>query len=302
MGNGAELIHHSHPQLPMMSTENASYFSTRGIYKDDGDKCHTNNLGSMYSMVLPGKRQPGDPGVGGTAHPEEVMDYLNNHSYMGGVFLWTGFDYYGEPSPFGWPGISSQFGICDLGGLPKDYYYYYQAHWINQPVLHLLPSWNKDELEIDDGYTQVRVFSNLDEVELFVNGKSQGKQAVSDFENNWQVKYEPGELTVKGYRAGKVVAEDRRVSSGQAVAVEAKALYIGSESTIYELVAKDDADRFASNANCLVKVQPSGQIIAVTNGDPSDQNSYHDGEIKLFRGKAVVVMAKGKQLAATLTE
>ena len=302
MGNGAELIHHSRPQLPMMSTENASYFSTRGIYKDDGDKCYTNNLGSMYSMVLPGKRQPGDPGVGGTAHPEEVMDYLNSHSYMGGVFLWTGFDYYGEPSPFGWPGISSQFGICDLGGLPKDYYYYYQAHWINQPVLHLLPSWNKDELEIDDGYTQVRVFSNLDEVELFVNGKSQGKQAVSNFENNWQVKYEPGELTVKGYRAGKMIAEDHRVSSGQVVAVEAKALYTGSESTIYELVAKDDAGRFASNADCLVKIQSSGQIIAVTNGDPSDQNSYYDGEIKLFRGKAVVVAAKGEQLTVTLAE
>ena len=131
MGDGAELIRKNHPDIAMMSTENASYFSTRGIYMDDGKKCFCNNFGSMYSMVLPGRRKPSDPGVGGTARPEKVMEYLEGHEYMGGVFLWTAFDYFGEPSPFGWPGISSQFGIADLCGIPKDYYYYYKAHWVD---------------------------------------------------------------------------------------------------------------------------------------------------------------------------
>ncbi|MCT6903840.1 MAG: glycoside hydrolase family 2 protein, partial [Lactobacillus sp.] len=231
MGEGAELIHQSHPNLPMMCTENASYFSTRGIYKDDAENCHTNNFGSLYSMVLPGKRKPGDPGVGGTARPETVMSYLHQHEYMGGVFLWTAFDYYGEPSPFGWPGISSQFGIMDLGGLPKDYFYYYQAQWQDQPVLHLMPSWNKTDLTIENGQTEVRVFSNLDEVELFINHKSLGKKAVKNYECNWQIKYEPGELLAKGYVKDKLALEDKKETSDKISKVNTAILYRGKNCT-----------------------------------------------------------------------
>ena len=143
MGPGAIKIKERYPERSIMSTESASYFSTRGIYKDDEEKCHCSNFGSLFSMILPGKRQPGDPGAGGTATPEKVLNYLSDHQYMGGVFLWTAFDYYGEPSPFGWPAISSQFGIADLCGFAKDYYYYYQAHWKKEPILHILPHWNE---------------------------------------------------------------------------------------------------------------------------------------------------------------
>ena len=291
MGEGAELIHQSHPNLPMMCTENASYFSTRGIYKDDAENCHTNNFGSLYSMVLPGKRKPGDPGVGGTARPETVMSYLHQHEYMGGVFLWTAFDYYGEPSPFGWPGISSQFGIMDLGGLPKDYFYYYQAQWQDQPVLHLMPSWNKTDLTIENGQTEVRVFSNLDEVELFINHKSLGKKAVKNYECNWQIKYEPGELLAKGYVKDKLVLEDKKETSDKISKVNTAILYRGKNCTLFELKAIDGQDHFVPDDNSSLQIKANnGQIIGLTNGNPSDNSEYSLSKIKLFSGKAVVIV------------
>ncbi|WP_288558003.1 glycoside hydrolase family 2 TIM barrel-domain containing protein [uncultured Lactobacillus sp.] len=294
MGNGAEIIHQEHPNLPMMSTENASYFSTRGIYKDNGNKCWCNNFGSMYSMVLPGKRKPGDPGVGGTAHPERVMEYLNSHPYMGGVFLWTGLDYYGEPSPFSWPEISSQFGICDLGGLPKDYYYYYQAHWSKEPVLHLMPHWNEDGLQIIDGQVNVRVFSNVDEVELFVNDVSQGRQKVQEYENNWTVEYQSGELKVKGYKGNKVI-EDSYVTTQKTDSVQITQLYSSHNTYIYELKAVDHEGVLVPTANDKVNINTTdGEIIGLTNGDPSDNSEYSLSEIKLFSGKAVVVVNADK--------
>lgn len=294
MGNGAEIIHQEHPNLPMMSTENASYFSTRGIYKDNAEKCWCNNFGSMYSMVLPGKRKPGDPGVGGTAHPERVMKYLDTHPYMGGVFLWTGLDYYGEPSPFSWPEISSQFGICDLGGVPKDYYYYYQAHWCKEPVLHLMPHWNKEGLQITNGQVDVRVFSNVDEVELFVNGVSQGRQKVEEYENNWTVEYQPGELKVKGYKDDEVI-EDSYVTSQETDSVQIKQLYSDHNTYIYELKAIDKEGFLVPMADDKVIVNTTdGEIIGLINGNPSDNSEYSLSEIKLFSGKAVVVVDADK--------
>ncbi|NUE97236.1 glycoside hydrolase family 2 protein [Lactobacillus melliventris] len=291
MGEGAELIHQSHPNLPMMCTENASYFSTRGIYKDDAENCHTNNFGSLYSMVLPGKRKPGDPGVGGTARPETVMSYLHKHEYMGGVFLWTAFDYYGEPSPFGWPGISSQFGIMDLGGLPKDYFYYYQAQWQDQPILHLMPSWNKTDLTIENGQTEVRVFSNLDEVELFINHKSLGKKAVKNYECNWQIKYEPGELLAKGYVKDKLVQKDKKETSDKISKVNTAILYRGKNCTLFELKAIDGQNHFVPDDNSSLQIKANnGQIIGLTNGNPSDNSEYSLSKIKLFSGKAVVIV------------
>ena len=153
MGPGAIKIKEQYPELAIMSTESASYFSTRGIYKDNEENCQCSNLGSLFSMILPGKRQPGDPGAGGT-----------------------------------------QFGIADLCGFPKDYYYYYQANWKKEPVLHILPHWNEEGLEINtDRMIAVRVFSNADEVEIFVNGISFGKKIIIGCIANWEIPYQAGE-------------------------------------------------------------------------------------------------------------
>lgn len=291
MGKGAQLIHESHPDLPMISTENASYFSTRGIYKDNGEKCQCNNFGSMYSMVLPGKRKLGDPGVGGTAHPEEVMTYFKEHPYMGGVFLWTGLDYYGEPSPFGWPGISSQFGVCDLGAIPKDYYYYYQANWVNNPIIHIMPHWNKEGLKINEGKTPVRIFTNCDEVELFINNKSQGRQKVIDYQTNWNVLYEKGKLTAKAYAAEKLVTQTEKITSEKIDKIKVIQRYQGKETTIYELNAIDCNGNFVPTADSLVDLEcNNGRIIGLTNGDPSDLSPYSLTRIRLFSGKAIVIV------------
>lgn len=293
MGSGAMIIHQNHPTLPMMSTENASYFSTRGIYKDNEDTCHCNNFGSMYSMVLPGKRQPGDSGVGGTAHPEEVLNYLSTHPYMGGVFLWTAFDYFGEPSPFAYPAISSQFGICDLNGFPKDYYYYYKAHWTDAPMVHLMPHWNKEGLEIDErGYTPVRVFSNAEEVELFINGIRQGKLQLDDCQANYKVLYQKGDIKVLAYQDGKVVATDYHVTSEEVSKLSVEKIYLGNRFALFAISALDQYDHFVPMADDSISIKgEKGTVVALGNGNPSDTSDYHLQEISLFSGKAMAIVA-----------
>ncbi|WP_274641906.1 glycoside hydrolase family 2 TIM barrel-domain containing protein [Streptococcus equinus] len=303
MGEGAEIIHHKYPDLPMMSTENASYFSTRGIYKDDGDNCQCNNFGSMYSMVLPGKRQPGDPGVGGTAHPEEVMQYLNEHPYMGGVFLWTAFDYFGEPSPFAYPGIGSQFGICDVNGFPKDYYYYYKAHWTDAPMVHVMPHWNQEGLEIDEsGKTPVRVFSNADSVEVFINGVSQGKQEIADCQANYEVTYQAGELKVLAYKDDKIVAQDIKHTSGKVNDVLATEIYSGDDFVLFEISALDEND-YAVPTACddILVTSEKGTVVGLGNGNPADISDYNLCEISLFSGKALAIVAKDKDNQAAIS-
>lgn len=294
MGAGLAKIKEQHPTQPIMCTENASYFSTRGIYKDDEEQCQTNNFGSMYSMVLPGKRQPEDPGVGGTAHPEEVMDFLDHHPFMGGVFLWTAFDYAGEPSPFAWPAISSQFGILDRCGFEKDYFYYYQAQWRKEPLVHLMPHWNEAGLEFnEDGQTEIRIFSNCEEVEVFLNGQSLGRQARGQHSNSWWTNFEAGVLEVKGYRDGLVVATDQVTTAKEAVAVTTNTLFDGKDSQLIVCQALDAKGNPApmSDAKLAVTVTDD-QVLALANGNPADHHQDSKTAIQAFSGKALVILEK----------
>ncbi|KAF1299329.1 glycoside hydrolase [Enterococcus sp. JM4C] len=292
MGPGAALIKQQYPDLPMISTENASYFSTRGVYRDDENQCHCNNLGSLYSMVLPGKRQPDDPGAGGTAKPEEVMTYLEEHSYMGGVFLWTGFDYFGEPSPFAWPAISSQFGIVDTCGFEKDYYYYYRAFWTETPFVHMMPHWNREGLEIDDkGEVAVRVFSNVDSVELFVNQQSFGRQTVTGHKTDWRVPYSEGEVRVVGYLGDQQVASTSHQTSGKTAAVEVVERYRGQTHCLFEVRALDKDHTYVPTANEWISLKSNGgDIIGLGNGNPSDHHQNDLTKIRLFNGKALAIV------------
>lgn len=292
MGPGAIKIKENYPDMPIMSGESASYFSTRGIYRDDEETCQCSNFGSLFSMILPGKRQPGDPGAGGTAKPEKVMNYLTEHSYMGGVFLWTAFDYYGEPSPFGWPAISSQFGIADLCGFPKDYYYYYQAMWKQEPVLHVMPHWNKEDLELDaDGLVSIRVFSNTNEVELFVNQKSYGKKTIEGNIAEWKVPYEAGELKAVGYDQQKKVAEAVRKTSSTIQTIKNEKIFEGKDYSLYQLKAIDEQQHFVPTANNQIKLRvENGEIIGLANGDPADHDAYSLENVRLFQGLALVIV------------
>ena len=297
MGPSAKRIKENYPDLPMMSTENASYFSTRGSYQDNEALCQCNNFGSYFSMIMPGLRKKGDPGLGGTAHPEQSIKYLQTHPYMGGVFLWTGFDYYGEPSPFTWPEISSQFGIADLCGFPKDYYFYYQANWTKKPMVHVMPSWNKDQIDLDaNGETQVRAFSNASEVELFINDQSFGKQVVQDHQANWQVKYQPGTLTVKAYQDGNEVATDSQYTNSDLKDVTCTKIFDGEKTVLYKLAAVDETGHVVTNADKEVVLQiNNGKLLGVGNGNPIDHSLSKTTKVKLFNGLALAIVAKNSE-------
>jgi beta-galactosidase len=180
--NGNEnSFHSSHPTIPAFATEEASTLTTRGIYAD------TSSYEQAYDVDI--------PSWGATAETWWT-DYVAREPWNGGAFIWTGFDYRGEPTPFSWPDISSEFGSMDTCGFPKDNYYYYQANWSGKTVLHLLPHWNWSS-----GSISVWCFCNCDSVELFLNGASQGLQQVNVLGHaQWSVTYAAGTLSAVGYR------------------------------------------------------------------------------------------------------
>lgn len=291
-GTGLVAVKEKYPLFSYLSTESASYFSTRGVYQDNSEKCHTSNFGSLYSMVLPGKRKPEEPGTGGTAKPKEVLRYLEEHAYMGGVFLWTFMDYYGEPAPFHWPGISSQFGITDTVGFEKDSFYYYQSRWTETPMVHVFPHWNKEGLTIDQGVTEVRTFSNCHTVELFLNGKSFGKKKNDKDGLSWHIPYEPGCLKAIGVKEEQTI-EATRKTSGTTDSVTVKERFCGADYSLFEIQGIDSEGIEVPTADELVAVLvKNGTILGLANGDPADLDGYNCQEKKLFSGKLMSIIKK----------
>ena len=172
-------FHEQFPDKPSVATEEGSTFSTRGVYVEDRDRQHL----TAYDENC--------PDWGSLAH--NGWGHYADRKYVGGLFIWTGFDYRGEPTPFHWPAISSQFGILDTCGFRKDNSYYYEAWWTDKPLVHLLPHWNWPGKEGQP--IRVWAHSNCDEVELFLNERSLGRQQVMRNSHvEWQVPYEPGTL------------------------------------------------------------------------------------------------------------
>ena len=292
-GAGLSVLKARHPDQRFLSTESASYFSTRGIYKDDAPKCQASNFGSRFSMVLPGERQPDEPGAGGTAHPEEVMGFLQQHPFTGGVFLWTFMDYCGEPAPFPWPGISFQFGITDTAGLEKDYFYYYQSKWQQEPMIHVMPHWNEEGLVFDDNEEiEVRVFSNCSEVELFINDVSCGLKTAGKDYTTWRVPFEAGVLKAIGYK-GEHSVEDARITSDPLTSLAISQRYAGEVYDLFEVTGVDQAGVYTPMAEALVSVSVSGgAIVGLANGNPADISEFSLKEKKLFSGKLIVIVKK----------
>ena len=197
--------HKQFPNKPSVATEDGSTFSTRGIYVEDREHQHL----TAYDTNKP------DWGL----LAEESWPYYAARPYIAGQFQWTGFDYRGEPTPFGWPAISTQFGILDTCGFPKDNFYYYQAWWSDHPVLHIFPHWNwpgKEGQDID-----VWAFSNCEEVELFLNGVSQGRKKMPKNSHlEWKVKYAPGVLLARGYNGGKEILTEKIETTGKPAAIQ----------------------------------------------------------------------------------
>jgi beta-galactosidase len=275
-----------HPRRPLVGTETASTVCTRGIYTTDSLR----NWVSAYDLNH----------TDWSELAEQWWQFYAARDYLAGGFAWTGFDYRGEPTPYGWPSISSQFGILDTCGFPKDNFYYYQACWGTQPVLHLFPHWNWQQ-RIDEPVA-VWVFSNLEEIELLLNGQSLGTQKVHPRGHlQWQVPYHPGVLEARGRRNGHVVLTAKRETTGKAAALKLTAVRSeiradGEDLALVRVEAVDSAGRPVPTANDLIRfrVTGPGTLRGVGNGDPNCQESDQRPLRSLFNGLAQLIVQAGR--------
>lgn len=278
--------HKLHPTRPIYGSETSSAISTRGEYKTSPAR----NTVNAYDSVVP---------WGETA--EDWWTFYGTREWEAGGFAWTGFDYRGEPTPYGWPSINSQFGIVDMCGFPKDTFYYYKAWWGKEPSLHLFPHWNFEGREGDE--IPVWVYSNVDEVELLVNGKSLGKQKVPHLGHvQWKARYEPGAIEARGYKGGKVLLTEKRETTGPAVSIRLTADRTeinadGEDIALLKVEALDKEGRAVPTASNLIsfKVTGAGKLIGVGNGDPNCLESDKEPKRSLYNGLAQVIVQAGKR-------
>jgi beta-galactosidase len=289
---GAEAYHKAHPDKPVIGTETVSAVGTRGIYVTDYDKGY---VGSYDPYTTTGR-----------ASAEGWWSFCNARPWLAGGFVWTGFDYRGEPSPNGWPNISSQYGIIDTCGFRKDTFYYYQAWWTQHPVLHLFPHWNWEGMEGKE--IAVWVHSNVERVELFLNDKSLGaKEMQKDSHLAWNVPYVPGVIEARGFKDGEIVMTTRRETTGApaALAIYADRAEIaadGEDVAMFTVEVRDARGRVVPITENLItfKVMGAGKLIGVGNGDPTDQESDKATSRKAFSGLCMAIVQSTK-LADSIT-
>jgi beta-galactosidase len=289
--------HRDHPNQPILGTEMGSTVTTRGIYVTDSIKAYVPD----QDITAPWW----------ASKAETWWKLAAENKYWLGGFVWTGFDYRGEPTPFKWPNINSHFGIMDVCGFPKNIYYYYQSWWTDKDVLHVSPHWNwpdKIGKPID-----VWVNTNADDVELFLNGKSLGKKAMPRNSHlQWEVNYEPGILEAIAYKKGKKLTtklETTGVATKVILSPDKKMLLAdGKDATVVTISLEDEQGRAVPDANNLIEFALSGnaKIIGVGNGDPSshEQDKCQEGEWKrsAFNGKCQVIIQSGKNRGAIKLE
>ncbi len=283
--NRPDGYHKEHPKRPMYGSETSSAISTRGMYTTDPLR----NLVNDYNGVVP---------WGETA--EEWWKFYGTREWEAGGFAWTGFDYRGEPTPYGWPSINSQFGIIDMCGFPKDTYYYYKAWWGKEPSLHLFPHWN---FEGEEGRTiPVWVYTNLSEVELFVNGKSVGSQKVPNLGHvEWKVQYEPGVIEARASKDGKVVLIEKRETTGAPTQIRLTAdrTTIDADGEDVAMVTVEVLDKNGRPVPTAMNkisfhISGDGQFLGVGNGDPNCQESDKEPKRSLFNGLAQVIVQSNR--------
>jgi beta-galactosidase len=277
--------HKLFPTIPIVASEIASEISTRGVYTTHHWEDYYGDRERGYLSAYSISAGPAGQTV------ENAWPPVAAREFIGGGFVWAAFDYKGEPRPFGWPVINCHYGFMDICGYPKDSYYYYQAWWTDQPVLHLFPHWNwpgKEGQEIS-----VWVHSNCDEVELFLNGISQGKQTVTPLHHlEWKVKYAPGQLVAKGIRKGTPIAATRETTGAPAaIRLTADRPALAADSADLAVVAVEVLDAqgrvvpTADNPITFTLAGP-GKLIGVGNGDPSSHEPDKASSRSAFNGLA----------------
>jgi beta-galactosidase len=280
-----DTFHQNFPNKPCIGTEEASTLATRGVYAND----KADGWLAAYDV--------NKPRWGSTA--EHWWTYYSTRPFLAGAFVWTGFDYRGEPTPYTWPCISSQFGVIDTCGFPKDDFYYYQSWWTKQPVLHLFPHWNwagKEGQPID-----VWCFGNLPSVELFLNGKSVGKQSMPvNGHLEWKVPYTPGTLEARGSGNQQlVIATEQTTGAPAKISLTPDRATInadGQDVSVVTVAVADAQGLTVPTADNLVKfsIEGDGRIIGVGNGNPSSHEPDKAEQRKAFNGLCMVLVQAGK--------
>jgi beta-galactosidase len=292
------------PGKKFIATETVSAFESRGFYEMPSDSIR--RWSEKPNTVLPDgtitntiSAYDNACAAWGSTH-EETLKIIDKYRYLSGQFIWTGFDYLGEPTPYGWPSRSSYFGIIDLAGFPKDAYYLYQAVWTDKPVLHIFPHWNWKEGALVDVWAY---YNQADEVELFLNGKSMGirKKSGDDLHVMWRLKYEPGTLKAISRKNGKVVLvkEIKTAGSPAKIILQADKKIIKSDGTDLSFITVRIVDKegnLVPDADQLIKFNLSGHasIIGVDNGNQVSHEPFKANERKAFNGLCLVVIQSNK--------
>lgn len=320
-------VHKEHPDWMLLATETSSITSTRGKYHFPMEKysTHDSRYVTSYDIIGPVWAYP----------PDIEFEYLAKTPAVMGEYIWTGFDYLGEPTPYGgrdhsgngywnkdWPVRSSSFGAIDLVGFPKDRYYLYQSQWTTEPMVHVLPHWNWENMI---GETiPVYAYTNAESVELFVNGKSMGKKVKgvdkaelpinfsrwkekgqknykTPYRLRWDVKYQPGSLKVVAYKGGKVVAEKIINTASHPAKVvltpDRTELTADGQDLSYITVSIEDKDgNLVPTAENKVRffVEGAGEIAAVGNGDSATVAPFNTDYRRAFSGKAMLIVKTKK--------
>jgi beta-galactosidase len=302
------------PGKPFIVTESVSALQTRGHYDMPSDSIRrwptrwdlpltTGNADTTCSAY------DNCSAPWGSTH-EETMKVFEKYDHISGMYIWTGFDYIGEPTPYAWPARSSYFGIVDLAGFPKDVYYMYQSVWTHKPVLHILPHWNWKTGDTIDVWAY---YSQADEVELLLNGRSLGAKRKTGDELHvmWRIKYEPGTLLAVSKKAGKTVLTSVVKTTGAPakIMVSADKLQLkagGKDLSFVTVKITDKEGNLVPDATNQVQFQiaGAGSIAGVDNGSQTSMESFKANHRKAFNGKCLVVLQAGDkagrlQLTAT---
>src|SRR3989442_4627067 len=292
-----------YPEAKFIITEAMSALNSRGVYEQPSDSV------AIYYTPYEKNRGPQPPQNGrissydnrhafwGSLH-EESLRLFERDPFLSGMFVWQGIDYLGEPTPYEWPARSSYFGVVDLAGFPKDPFYLYQSVWTERPMLHLLPHWNWAAGDTID----VWAYANAEEVELFLNGASLGVKRKTEPVSHlvWRVAYTPGTLRGVARTAGRATASAEVKTAGAPARIalapdRARIRADGQDLSFVTLTVQDRAGVEVPTAEPLIRVRVTGdaRIVGVDNGDQISHTSFQANQVRLFNGKAIVIIRAG---------
>jgi beta-galactosidase len=292
--NGYPGTHSSHPSWKLFSSESASAVRSRGVYDIQSAATYSDNQCSSYDNQW--------PGWGSSA--ESSWQAVNKAAYVAGEFIWTGYDYIGEPTPYGWPSKSSYFGAIDTAGFPKDIFYFYQSRWNydGPTMVHITPmdwtSWTAGES------VPVFIYTNADSVELFLNGTSLGSKTIdakpadaNSAHTLWTVPFATGTLQAKATKGGTVAATDTVQTAGAAASLaltpdRTSITASGLDLSYVEVDVLDSKSVLVPKANNEISftVTGAGTLVGVDNGDSTNHESYKGTQHQAFNGKAVAII------------